>query len=295
MYPSKFTHVPVESVEEALNALQEYDDAELLAGGQSLVPLQKTRFAAPDYLVDISDLDDLRYVRSDHDTVEIGALARHTDIQHADPVVEHIPLFSECVSQIADWPVRNQGSFGGTVAEADPSGDYLPVLQVLNPEIVVRGPDGERRVPFEDFYIGMFTVDLEESELITGASFEKLVPSTPGGGIGSTYVKHAERSGDYALVGVAAVVEVDSRGVVADARLSIGSVGPLTRAEAAEDALEGSRFSNDVREEVEDAVRETVWPDEEGAEGEYKEAMAGEFAGRAVETAYDRAHTKTNE
>lgn len=230
MYPSKFKHVPVESVKDAVTALQEYDDAELIAGGQSLIPLQKTRFASPEYLIDITNIDELEYIEANGDAVKVGALARHTEVQRAQPIKDHVYLFSECISQIADWPVRNQGTFGGTVAEADPSGDYLPVMQVLNPEITVAGPDGERTVPFEEFYIGMFTVDLEDEEIVTQVHLPKLTASDTAA-VGSTYKKHAERSGDYALVGVAAVVTIDADSQVTDVKLSVGAVGPLTRPE----------------------------------------------------------------
>ncbi|RBI59668.1 hypothetical protein DMJ13_21255 [halophilic archaeon] len=291
MYPSQFKHIPVESVDDAITALQEHNDAELLAGGQSLVPLQKTRFASPDYLIDITGVENLRYVEEEDDAIEIGALARHTDIQKADSVKEYAYLFSECISQIADWPVRNQGSFGGTVAEADPSGDYLPVMQVLNPEITVVGPDSKRTLPFEDFYIGMFTVDLDDHELLTKAQIPKLKPSS-GDAIGSTYKKHAERSGDYALAGVAAIVEVDDNGTITDADLSVGAVGPLTKAEEAEAAVTGTKLNDSTLDEAGDAVQDVVLPDEEGPEGEYKQAMAGEFAERALQTAYERAQNK---
>lgn len=291
MYPSKFEHVPVQSIDDAITALEEYDDAELIAGGQSLVPLQKTRFASPDYLIDIGDIDELQYVEEGDDAVRVGALATHTEIQQAPPIRDHVYLFSECISQIADWPVRNQGTFGGTIAEADPSGDYLPVMQILNPEIELVGPEGERTVPFDEFYIGMFTVDMADAELVTGARIPKLETVAPDDAvsIGSTYKKHAERSGDYALVGVAAIVAVDADGTVTDAKLSVGAVGPLTRAEEAEAAVEGSALNEDALEEAGAAVREAVLPDEEGPEGEYKEAMAGEFTERALQTAYERA------
>jgi carbon-monoxide dehydrogenase medium subunit len=289
MYPSTFEHVAVESVSDAIDALQTHDDAELLAGGQSLVPLQKTRLSSPDHLIDITGIENLAYIEDAGEAVEIGALARHTQIQQSALVQKHVQLFSECISQIADWPVRNQGSFGGTVAEADPSGDYLPVMQVLNPEITIIGPDGERTVPFEEFYIGMFTVDLDDHQLLTKARLPKLTPGEEDGGIGSTYKKHAERSGDYAFAGVAAVIEVDAGGVVIDARLSVGAVGPLTRPETAEDIVEGTELDGKVIEEANAAVQEEVLPDEEGEEGDYKEAMAGEFTERALETAYERA------
>lgn len=291
MYPSKFEHVPVQSVDEAITALEEYEDAELIAGGQSLVPLQKTRFASPNHLIDIADIDDLQYVKDDGDAVEVGALATHTEVEQADQIRDQVYLFSECISQIADWPVRNQGTFGGTVAEADPSGDYLPVMQVLNPEVRLVGPDGERTVPFDEFYLGMFTVDMADEELVTGARIPKLPTIAPDGteAVGSTYKKHAERSGDYALVGVAAIVAVDDNGEILDAKVSIGAVGPLTRSEDAELVVEGTTLDEESLAQAGAAVRNDVLPDEEGPEGEYKEEMAGEFAEQALQTAYDRA------
>lgn len=291
MYPSKFEYVPVRSIDEAIATLEESDDAELIAGGQSLVPLQKTRFASPDRLIDITDIEELQYIEDDEDTIEVGALARHTEIERAEPIREHAYLFSECIGQIADWPVRNQGTFGGTVAEADPSGDYLPVLQVLDPEIGLIGPEGERTVPFEEFYIGMFTVDMEDEELITGARIPKLAAVAPddAAAAGSTYKKHAKRSGDYALVGVAAIVAVDGDNEIVDARVSVGAVGPLTRPEEAESVVKGTTLDDESLAEAGAAVREAVLPDEEGPEGDYKEEMASEFAQRALQTAYDRA------
>lgn len=288
MYPSKFEHVPVESVEEAITALQEYDDAELIAGGQSLVPLQKTRFASPDHLIDITGVDELQYVKDNNDVVKVGALARHTEIQQSQLINDHVYLFSECISQIADWPVRNQGTFGGTIAEADPSGDYLPIMQVLNPEITVVGPDGERTLSFEEFYIGMFTVDMDDEEIVTQARIPKL-SNADAAAVGSTYKKHAERSGDYALVGVAAIVAVDTDGQVIDVDLSIGAVGPLTCPEEAETIVEGTSLDEGTLSAAGNSVRETILPDEEGAEGDYKEDMAGEFTERALQTAYNRA------
>lgn len=289
MYPSKFEHILVESIPDALDALEAYDNAELLAGGQSLVPLQKTRLSSPDHLIDINGIGDLADVKDAGEKIEIGALARHTEIQNSSLVQEYAQLFSESISQIADWPVRNQGTFGGTVVEADPSGDYLPVMQVLNPEITMVGPDGERTVPFEEFYIGMFTVDIDDHELLTKAHLPKLTPSEKDGAIGSTYKKHAERSGDYAFASVAAIVEVDADGIISETRLSVGAVGPLTRPETAEDLVEGTELSEDTLSKANAAVQEEVLPDEEGEEGDYKEAMAGKFTEEALETAYERA------
>jgi hypothetical protein len=192
-------------------------------------------------------------------------------------------------SQIADWQVRNQGTVGGTIVEADPSGDYFPVLTLLDPEIVVEGPDGRRELPFSDFYLGMFTVDLDHEELVTEACFEKITPVDGAAAFGSTYAKHAARSGDYAIVGEAAIVHVDDDATIVNADLAVGAVGPLFRAEEAEGIVEGTTADDDVLEAAADAVRERAEPDAEGREGAYKKDMAGVFAKRAIRTAYDRA------
>lgn len=291
MYPSKFEYIAVESIESALDALEKYDNAELIAGGQSLVPLQKTRSVSPDYLIDIGDIDELQYISDQEDTVEIGALARHVEVKEAESVQEHVYLFSECAGQIADAVVRNQGTFGGATAYADPNADYLPVLQAVNPDIELVGPNGKRTVPFNEFYIEGFTVDIADHELITKGHVPKLMTDTSDetAAVGSTYKKHAERSSDYAIVGVAAVIAINKAGVVLDTKLSVGSVGPLTRPTEAEVAIKRTTLTDDAITKAMAAVREAVAPDEDGTEGEYKKAMAGEFTKKALHTAYERA------
>lgn len=291
MYPSQFEYIAVESVDDAVAALETYDDAALLAGGQSLVPDQKARLASPDRLIDIGAIDELQYVSEEETEIEIGALARHTEVERAEPAREHAFLISECAGQIADAVVRNQGTFGGATAYADPNADYLPVLQVLNPNIELVGPGGTRTVPFDEFYVEGFTVDMSDCELITKGHVPKLTTIAPDetAGVGSTYKKHSERSSDYAIVGVAVVVAVDAAGVVLDAKLSIGSAGPLTRPTDAEAAIEGTTLDDGAIAEATAAVREAVVPDADGAEEKYKKAMAGEFTEQALYTAYERA------
>jgi carbon-monoxide dehydrogenase medium subunit len=289
MYPSSFEYHEASSVPDAISLLQEYEEAEILSGGQSLVPLQKNRLANPEYVIDLNPIEDLEYIEEGSDDVRLGALARHTAVRHHDAVREYAPLFSEAISQIADQQVRNQGTVGGTVAEADPSGDYLPPFKLLNPDVVVTGPDGDRVVPFEEFYLGMFTVDMDHEELITEVRLPHLEPVEGATAFGSTYKKHAERSGDYAIVGVAAIVHTDDEGVVVDADLAVGSVGPLFRAEEAEDEVVGTTLDDDTLEAVSETVTEVAMSDEMGREGQYREQMAGVFTKRALRTAYERA------
>lgn len=289
MYPSQFEYIAANSVDDAISLLSKHDNAEILAGGQSLVPLQKTRFASPDQLIDITGIDALRYVEETTDEICIGALTSHTVIQNAAPVTASLELFSECISQIADWQVRNQGTFGGTVVEADPAGDYMPVLKVTNPEFTIAGPDGTRTTTFEEFYLGMLTVDLEEAEIVTEGRFSKLEPDEKGHAIGSSYKKYAKRSGDYAIAGVAAILEITDEGTIDDARVSIGAVGPLERLRETEALVEGTDLSERVLADAAASAKESVIPDDDGLDGDYQRAMAGEFTKRALESAYARA------
>jgi carbon-monoxide dehydrogenase medium subunit len=289
MYPSSFEYLEASSVQEAISLLEEHGDAELLSGGQSLIPLQKNRLANPEYLIDLNALGDLEYIEEDTDQIRLGALARHTAVQRHEAVQKHAPLFSEAISQIADQQVRNQGTVGGTVAEADPSGDYLPPFKLMNPDIVVTGPDDERVVPFEEFYLGMFTVDIEHTELITEVRLPKLEPDNSAVAYGSTYQKHARRSGDYAIVGVAVITSVDEDGTIVDAQIAVGSVGPLYRSTEAETAVEGTVLTDDALDTAGEVASDAAEPDEVGREGRYRKRMAGEFTKRALRTAYDRA------
>jgi carbon-monoxide dehydrogenase medium subunit len=289
MYPSAFDYRRATTVEEAVALLEEEADAELLAGGQSLIPLQKNRLAAPGTLIDLNPIADLEYVEEEDEVVRLGALARHDAVQHDGAVQQYAYLFSEAISQIADQQIRNQGTVGGTVAEADPSGDYFPPLKLLNPDVVVTGPEGERTVPFEEFYLGMFTVDLEETELVTEVRLPKLRAGDDAAALGSSYRKHARVSGAYATASAAAILRVDDDGTVVDADLAIGAVGPLFRADEAEDVVVGTSLDDDTLEAAATAVSDAAMPDETGREGRYRERMAGVFAKRALETAYERA------
>lgn len=289
MYPSSFEYHEATSISDAISLLEEHEQAELLSGGQSLIPLQKNRLANPEHVIDLNSIEDLEYIKEGSDDIRLGALARHTAVQHHEAVREHGFLFSEAISQIADQQVRNQGTVGGTIAEADPSGDYLPPFRLLNPDVVVTGPDGERVVPFEAFYLGMFSVDMEHEELVTEVRLPKLKPVEGASAFGSTYKKHAERSGDYAIVGVAAIVHTDDNGAVVDADIAVGSVGPLFQAKEAEDAVMGTSLDDDTLEAASKAARDAATADEMGREGKYREQMTGVFTKRALETAYDRA------
>ena len=223
MIPAEVRYVRADSVEQALDLLAEHgDDAKVLAGGHSLLPLMKFRFAAPEVLVDIAALDELRYVRESGDEISIGALTRYRDL-HTDEVLRaHAPLLAEVAGAIGDRQVRNRGTIGGSLVHADPAGDLPAATLASDAVFVVRGPEGIREIAAEDFFLGPFTTPLEPDELLVEIRVPKLT------GVGWGFEKFSRRAIDWAIVGVTAVGS-------SIALINMG--GAPVRARAAEKAL----------------------------------------------------------
>ena len=223
MIPAQVSYVRATSVEQTLELLAEHgDDAKVLAGGHSLLPLMKFRFAAPEVLVDIAPLDELRYVRESGEEIAIGALTRYRDL-HANEILRaHAPLLAEVAGAIGDPQVRNRGTIGGSLAHADPAAD-LPAASLASDAVfVVRGPEGEREIAAQDFFLGPFTTPLEPDELLVEIRVPKLT------GVGWGFEKFNRRAIDWAIVGVTAVGS-------SIALINMG--GAPVRAYAAEQAL----------------------------------------------------------
>ncbi len=237
MYPAKFEYDDPVTVAEAVSCLVEHadDDAKVLAGGQSLIPLMKLRFARPDYVVDINRIDELRGVGAAGGGLRIGALVRESELE-ADPEVRRsFPILRDASRVIADPVVRNLATVGGNLAHGDPANDHPAVMVALDASIVARGPGGERTIAAADFFPGLFETALALTELLT----EIRVPA-PTPGTGAAYVKFERQAGDYAVAAVAARVTFDAAGAVGDARLVYTGVGERPqRAEAAERTLIG--------------------------------------------------------
>jgi carbon-monoxide dehydrogenase medium subunit len=224
LIPAAFEYARAGSVEQAVELLGSDEDAKLLAGGHSLIPLLRLRFARPSLLVDIGRLDELRYVREDGDRIAIGALTRHAQLA-ADPVLaQTCSLLSQAAESIGDPQVRHRGTIGGSLAHADPASDLGTVLLALDAALVAHGPDGERAIPAGEFFTGPFETALGREEVLT----EIRVPKVERG----VYLKHVRRTQDWATVGVAAA-DVDRR-----IHVGLTSMGPTPlRARAVEQAL----------------------------------------------------------
>ncbi len=283
MIPAPFDYERAESVEQAVELLGQHgEDARLLAGGHSLLPLMKLRLARPTMLIDISRIGDLSYVREEGDAVAIGALSRHHDVHTSDVLARHCPIVSHTAGEIGDPQVRHVGTIGGSVAHGDPASDMPTVLLTLEAELVARGPDGERTIGAGEFFTGLFETALRHDEVLTEIRVPKLGPTQ-----GWSYLKFNRRAQDWAIVGVAAVVD-RSDGGIAGARIGLTNMGtaPL-RAGASEAALAGAD-PEAVAGAAEAAAEGTSPPSDTFATSEYRQHLATVLVRRAVEEALER-------
>ena len=283
MIPVAFDYEVAESVDHAIELLGQHgEDAKLIAGGHSLIPIMRLRLAAPSVLIDLDRLEDLRYVRDEGDHLAIGALTRHRDVHNNELVQEHCGIVGHTAGLLGDPSVQHRGTLGGTLAHGDPAGDMPAVISALEGTLVIQGPDGERTVSASDFFQDYLFTDLEEQEVIKEIRVQKLGSNT-----GWSYMKFSRRSQDWAIVGVAAVVE-KSNGNIGAARLGLTNMGstPL-RASAAEGALSGADASS-VAEATQNADEGTSPSSDIAASAEYRRHLARVLARRAVEEALGR-------
>jgi carbon-monoxide dehydrogenase medium subunit len=236
--PAAFEYARAGSVDEAIELLGR-EDAKLLAGGHSLIPLLRLRFARPSLLVDIGRLDELRYVREDGDRIAIGALSRHCELAGDSVLAKGAPLVAHVAGEVGDPQVRHRGTIGGSVSHGDPASDLGTILLTLDADFVARGPEGERTIPGAEFFTGPFETALGQQEILT----EMRVPKVDGG----VYLKHVRRAQDWATVGVAAArvnggVNIGLAGMGAAARRGGGAGGGRRRV-AGRRGREGGRRS----------------------------------------------------
>ncbi|MDP9235665.1 MAG: xanthine dehydrogenase family protein subunit M [Actinomycetota bacterium] len=271
MIPAAFEYERAESIDHAIELLGRHgDEAKLLAGGHSLIPMMKLRLATPSTLVDIGRLNDLKFVRPDGDHVSIGALTPHDDIEHSPVLAQHCPILAHTAGEVGDRQVRYLGTIGGSVAHGDPASDLPTVLLALDAEFVVHSGSGDRTVAAKDFFKGLFETDLGPTEMLT----EIRVPKLSGGW---SYQKFHHRAQDWAIVGVAAVASNGGHHV---ALTNMGET-PL-RAEAVEQSLSsGSDAATAARE----AAQGTSPPSDPFGSADYRRALAVTLTRRALQEA----------
>jgi aerobic carbon-monoxide dehydrogenase medium subunit len=284
MKPPPFEYFAPSSVDECVALLTEHgEDAKLLAGGQSLVPLMNLRLAAPEVLIDLNGVGELARIERDNVQLVVGAMTRHRDVASSSVVREACPLLAEAAALIGYPAIRNRGTIGGSVSHADPAAELPCVTTTLDAEMVVVGPGGRRSILARDFFAGHFTTVLEPSELLLEVRFPVRTE-----GSGSNFNEFSRKSGDFALVAVA--VQLPGNAGSAHPAIGVAGVGDRPwRAESAERLLAGGERSDELLQQAADAVGAQAREHGEGhADNDYRGHVAATLARRALATALDR-------
>jgi aerobic carbon-monoxide dehydrogenase medium subunit len=285
MYPRTFQYHRANSLQEASAMLRQLGEgAKLLAGGQSLIPLMKLRFANPSHLVDLNFVSGTSYIREENGALRFGALTRHAEIENS-PVASKLPIIHDCAAGIADVQIRNRGTIGGSLAEADPSGDWATVLLTQNAEIRCLSPKGERTVPLDEFITDAYTTVLANDELVKEVTV-KAPPKNSGG----AYLAFKRAAPVYPTASAAVQLAMDDD-VCKDAKITLGCVGLVPiRVREGEGALQGQKISDKQIEAAAEAARVAAdpQPDMRGS-AEYKRALVAALVKRALAVALRRA------
>ena len=292
MKPAPFDYYAPTTVEQALAHLAEHgDEAKVLAGGQSLVPMMNFRLVQPSVLVDLNPIPDLAYIKPDEDGgLRIGALTRHFQVEMDPLVAARMPLLHEAVPKIGYPQIRRRGTFGGSICHADPSAELVAVSVALNGRFRLRSPKGERWIPAQDFFIGLFTTVLLPGELLIEVALPPLPART-----GTSMMEVARRSHDFALVGVAAVVSLDGKGIIRQARMVFLSAGdrPMEARRAAEVLTGQAPMPEAIEAAAETAASGDIDPSSDiHATAEFRRHLAKVLARRALDQACQRAAEK---
>ena len=285
MFPDEFDYERPETVTEAIDLLVENPEAEVLAGGHSLLPTMKSGLASPDLLVDISRIEGMRGIEHQDGTVAIGGLTTYATIADSETVQESVEVFAEAAHAVGDVQVRNRGTIGGNLAHADPASDLPAAALAADATMVVQGPDGERRVDADDFFFGMYATDVGEDELLTAVEF----PARPNAT--GAYAKKPSPSSGYAMVGVAVSLTVDA-GIVEDVGVAAnGIMDHGVRLDPVEDALRGKTPDDELvqraAESAADELDEMMMMDDLQASAAFRAQLLESYAERALREAGD--------
>lgn len=286
MYPYPFHYYRASSLKEAISLLAELgEEAKVLAGGQSLIPLMKLRLARPGALVDLNWVPELSGIRRTDGEIRFGALARHSEIEDSD-VAQQLPILHDCAAGIADVQVRNRGTIGGSLAEADPSGDWAPTLLTLSTELRCVGPKGERTVPLKEFITDAYTTVLGPAELV-----REIAVKLPAKSSGGAYLAFKRCAPVYATASAAVHLTMADRETCKDVRIALGCVG-LTAiwATEAEAALRGRRITPETMRAATEAAMAAAKPQSDmRGSAEYKRRLVGVLVKRAIGVAVRRS------
>lgn len=287
MIAQSFQYESPQTLQEAIELLHRHgDEAKILSGGHSLIPMMKLRFATPEYVIDINGIPGLSYIKEEGGFLKIGGLTRESEIEHSDLLKQHFPIFADVTKLIADPQVRNMGTIGGNLAHGDAANDHPAVMLALGATVVATGADGEREIPIDEFFYGFYMTALQHGEILT----EIRIPM-PAPGTGSAYHKLERKVGDYATTGVAVQLTIDGNGIVTAAGIGLTNVNPVPlRASRSEEAIVGKPISEETLKLAAQYASEDCSPssDLRGSE-EYKRHVTGVVVKRMILKAAERA------
>ena len=290
MYPAAFEYLKPSSISEAVALLQQHgEDAKLLAGGQSLVPMMKLRIARPKVVIDIHRISDLNYIREEADQIRCGAMTRHVQIEESELIREKIPMLCEAAASIGDAQVRNRGTLGGALVEADPAGDYGAVVLALNAQMKCRGPTGERVISATDFFTFAYTTALETDEILT-----EIIFPLPQGSTAGAYLKLERVAGDFAIAGAAVQMALGVNGTCGTIGVGVTGAGTLPqKAFAVESLLRDRKVTAELIDEAGRLIQEGAEPIEDTrGSAAYKKKALSAILRRAIAESLRRAEAK---
>jgi carbon-monoxide dehydrogenase medium subunit len=284
MKPPPFSYHDPRTVADTVSLLGSLENAKLLAGGQSLMPMLNMRYVLPDNIIDINRVDGLSYIREQNGALEIGAMTRQRDIEFSDVVRERCPIMHEAICQVGHRQTRNRGTLGGSLCHLDPSAELVSLAAALDAKVSVAGRNGSRSIDFSTFPVAYMTPAIELDELVTGATF----PCWPRGH-GYAFVEFARRHGDFAIVSAAVLVEEDSNGKVTRASVTLGGMGPApVRASEVEQALIGETIEEKRLREICETLRKLDAIEDIHAPTSYRQQLATVLPRRALIKAHER-------
>ena len=284
MKPPPFSYHDPRTVTDAVDLLSRLENAKLLAGGQSLMPMLNMRYVLPDHIIDLNKIEILSYLRETNGVLEIGAMTRQRDVEFSDVVKTKFPIIHEAILNVGHRQTRNRGTVGGSLCHLDPSAELVTLAAAHDATVTVQGPNGTRDIAFAEFPVAFMTTAVEPNELLTRVRF----PRWPAGH-GYGFVEFSRRHGDFAIASAAALLEEDGNGKIKRVSLTLGGVGVLpVRMREVEKALVGQTASEDLFREACEACRKVDAIEDVHAPANYRQHLAAVLSRRALVAAHGR-------
>jgi carbon-monoxide dehydrogenase medium subunit len=284
MKPPPFSYHDPKTVEETVGLLDRLENAKLLAGGQSLMPMLNFRFVQPDHIIDINRVDGLSYIREVDGALEFGAMTRQREIEFSDLVRARLPIMHEALQQVGHRQTRNRGTIGGSLCHLDPAAELVSLATGYDATVTVAGPKGRREIPFAQFPVAYMTPAIDPNELVVGVRFEPWRPRHS-----YAFIEFSRRHGDFAITSAAVLIEADAAGKLSRVSVTIGGMGTApVRARELEQALLGAAPSKELFREACESCRKLEAIDDVHAPASYRQHLAAVLSRRALEKAHAR-------